>query len=266
MNIKAYIESGILEQHVLGMATPQESAEVIRYAMEYPEIQKEIDGIEETLLQFGQNQAIDPPAELKAKIMTQLDAKVYNLPNDQNMRSKNGSLGMSRWELLGMILALIFAASTYYFSSKNNAQISENVELQSKYNELEEQCAKNRNGKAILIKHLAVLKDLDTKPVLMEGTPLSPESNATVYWNDHKQSSYLDIASLPAPSKDMQYQLWAIVDGKPVDMGVFDLDQDVNSLKEVPFIENPQAFAVTLEPIGGVESPTMDQMYVLGKI
>jgi len=165
-----------------------------------------------------------------------------------------------------MVLALIFAGSTYYFYKQTNQLVSDKQELQSKYDILQKECTKNEDGKAILIKHMAVLKDLETKPVLMSGTPLSPTSNATVYWNGDKQSALLDIASLPTPEKDKQYQLWAIVDGKPIDMGVFDLDMDTSNLKEVPFIKNPQAFAVTLEPIGGVKSPTMDHMYVLGEI
>ena len=266
MDIKAYIESGILEQHLLGMTTPQESAEVIRYAAQYPEIQEEINNIEETLLQFGQIQAINPPTGLKDKIMSQLDAKVYDLPNDENMLPKGKSRGMSRWELMGMILALIFAGATYHLFNKSNALLSEKQELKEKYEKLEEQCDKNRNGKAILIKHVAVLKDLDTTPVLLKGTELSPNSSATVYWNGDKESALLDVASLPTPAKDHQYQLWAIVDGEPVDMGVFDQIEDGSKLTDVPFIKNPQAFAVTLEPSGGVESPTMDRMYVLGEI
>ena len=31
-------------------------------------------------------------------------------------------------------------------------------------------------------------------------------------------------------------------------------------------VENPQAFAITLEKKGGVEQPTMEEMYVIGAI
>ena len=70
---------------------------------------------------------------------------------------------------------------------------------------------------------------------------------------------------MPDIPSDKQYQLWAIVDGKPIDMGVFDLQLEVNELIEIPHIENAQAFAVTLEKRGGVASPTMEAMYVLGE-
>ena len=70
---------------------------------------------------------------------------------------------------------------------------------------------------------------------------------------------------LPKPRADKQYQLWAIVDGKPVDAGVFDVDGGAAfvKLKNIP---NAQAFAITLENKGGSASPHMDALYVMGKV
>ena len=61
----------------------------------------------------------------------------------------------------------------------------------------------------------------------------------------------------------MQYQLWGIVEGQPVSVGVFDLDQN---LREMLNIANASAFAITLEPTGGSETPTLDKMYVIGNV
>jgi anti-sigma-K factor RskA len=49
-------------------------------------------------------------------------------------------------------------------------------------------------------------------------------------------------------------------------MGVLTLEPGENILKTVPFIANAQAFAVTLEDIGGSPVPTLDQMYLLGNV
>ena len=45
MNIKEYIESGILEMYVLGHATKEESDEVEKMASTHPEIKKEMNKI-----------------------------------------------------------------------------------------------------------------------------------------------------------------------------------------------------------------------------
>ena len=100
----------------------------------------------------------------------------------------------------------------------------------------------------------------------MRGTKLSESSLAIVYWNEVKRFAYLDVVALPEAPSNKQYQLWAIVNGKPTDMGVFDLTAPGGGLQSVPFVENPQAFAVTLEPKGGSPVPSLDQMYVIGNI
>ncbi len=90
---------------------------------------------------------------------------------------------------------------------------------------------------------------------------------ATVYWDSRSKDVYLLVNNLPKPASQKQYQLWAIVDGKPVDAGMVDLSgsQD-NMLLKMRNIPEAQAFAITLEKEGGSPSPTMEAMYVLGKV
>lgn len=42
--------------------------------------------------------------------------------------------------------------------------------------------------------------------------------------------------------------------------------EKIDTLLCIPFIDNPRAFAVTLEPRGGSENPTLEQMYVIGEV
>jgi hypothetical protein len=46
VDIKAYIESGVIESYVLGMADAQEAAELEQLSRQYPEIRKAIDDFE----------------------------------------------------------------------------------------------------------------------------------------------------------------------------------------------------------------------------
>jgi anti-sigma-K factor RskA len=103
--------------------------------------------------------------------------------------------------------------------------------------------------------------------VKMTGVATSPDpsSIATVYWNMDSKTVYLFVNQLPKPVVDKQYQLWAIVDGKPVDAGVFDLEEGVSFVK-LKTIPKAEAFAITLEKKGGSLSPTMSAMYVMGKV
>jgi anti-sigma-K factor RskA len=88
-----------------------------------------------------------------------------------------------------------------------------------------------------------------------------PDVNASgrIYWDKEKDKGLFLVSSIPMPKKGMTYQLWAIEDGKPVSMGVFDVDPSGNSmmeLKPMPEHDGPMQFAVTLEPAGGMPQPT----------
>jgi anti-sigma-K factor RskA len=74
------------------------------------------------------------------------------------------------------------------------------------------------------------------------------------------------VQNLPAAPTGKQYQLWTIVDGVPVDMGMLDNDfrEKVISMKTAK--GNVAAFAITLEKQGGSPSPTLEEMYVLGNV
>ena len=261
MNIKAYIESGILEQYVLRMTSVIEDQEVERYAKQYPEIQKEIDNIEVALFKYAGAFAITPPLGLKERILDNLENIPTTPTSGSNSKSKS-----SNWEILALVATALLSLLTYNYYSKSNTLQEEKQELDIKYQELQRECDKRSELQNNMDKQIAIMRDADSKPIRMKGTPLSPNSEAVVYWNADNKTSFLDIASLPKPTDDKQYQLWAIVDGAPVDMGVFDLSTEADTFLEVKFITEPQAFAVTLEPRGGVVSPTMDQMYVIGNV
>ena len=97
-----------------------------------------------------------------------------------------------------------------------------------------------------------------------------PDMNGSgrIYWDRDKDKGLLLVSSIPMPKKGMTYQLWAIERGKPVSMGVFDVDRSGSSmmeLKPMPEHDGPMQFAVTMEPAGGMPQPTGD-MYLYGSL
>jgi anti-sigma-K factor RskA len=104
--------------------------------------------------------------------------------------------------------------------------------------------------------------------VSLKGTPKAPNASLMVAFSAEKEEVMVDLASLKMPANDTehQYQLWAMVDGKPVDLGVFDVKADTTGMLKMRSLSSAQAFAVTLEPRGGSISPTMEQMMAMGAI
>ncbi len=113
---------------------------------------------------------------------------------------------------------------------------------------------------------LVHLADTSMIRVAMSGLPSSASSFATVWWNRRSQDVYLDLHTMPSLASNEDYQLWAIVDGKPVDLGVFNPDAADAAVVRMKRVGAPQAFAVTIEPKGGRTTPTLERMVVLGKI
>jgi anti-sigma-K factor RskA len=105
--------------------------------------------------------------------------------------------------------------------------------------------------------------------VKLAGTAISPQARMMVYWHRSGQHVMVDNTRMSLPRNDAshQYQLWAIVNGKPVDLGVFDAEEQPKKLlMAMKEVGAAQAFAVTLEKRGGSISPTMEKMVVQGGV
>lgn len=111
---------------------------------------------------------------------------------------------------------------------------------------------------------LAIIENPAFRKVVMKGTANDAGALASVYWNEQTQEAYISIQSMKAISSENQFQLWAIVKGKWVDTGVFDMN--FTGLLKMKNIAGAAAFAVTVEPRGGREIPTYETMQVIGAV
>jgi anti-sigma-K factor RskA len=114
-----------------------------------------------------------------------------------------------------------------------------------------------------------MINDPNWAVVKLAGTKGSPKSKMTVYWNRESEDVVVDKSrmALPANDEEHQYQLWAMVQGKPVNLGVFDMKADsTDMLLIMKEISKAQAFAVTLEKRGGSVNPTMENLLAMGGV
>jgi anti-sigma-K factor RskA len=87
-----------------------------------------------------------------------------------------------------------------------------------------------------------------------------------MFWDKKTGKIYIMIHHLPLTSSEKDYQLWAMVDGKPVSVGI--INEEIRGrfieMENVP--SNAIAFTVTLEKAGGSQQPTVEETYLSGKI
>ncbi len=72
MNLKQYMEMGILESYVMGITTTEESADIERLAMANPGIQQELEAIRAVFEFCALQRQTEPPVFLKNQIIEEL--------------------------------------------------------------------------------------------------------------------------------------------------------------------------------------------------
>lgn len=279
MNIDNYISSGAIESYVLGLATAQEAAEVQQLSLQYPEIKQAIANFEASLEAAAFANAITPAASSKEKLMFALQDEFAAPIIDSNEAIASvivdeittepqqemavvRKMNPLRFVAAASIILLVISGglNVYYYSTTNelNKQV---IALLNKNNTL---IADNKSIQVKFNSSLEALSDTNVIKVPMKGAPGKETNLATVYWDSKTKDVYLYANNLPKAPSDKQYQLWALVDGKPVDAGM--LSADCNGVCRISNINKAQAFAITLEKKGGSPIPDLKQLQVIGNV
>lgn len=255
MNVQDYIESGIIESYVMGLASEPERVEFEQYCAQYPELVAARRKFEEKLEAYASENAVPPPPEVKMKVLE----AVINMKNTKTpVRDPVRSIGLLRFVAAASVVLLIGMAYLYYQTRQQNK------DLTGANDRLRESLDTTRNILNRIVDEQKVVKDPNTLVVNMVGTQVAPKSSANVYWDSASTNVYLVVKNMPKLPSDQQYQLWALIDNKPKDLGVFDATDEKVILK-MKNTQKAQAFAITIEQKGGSPSPTLKKMQSLGK-
>jgi anti-sigma-K factor RskA len=262
VNIQEYILSGIVESYVLGLADESERKEFEQYAAQYPEVLAARKAFEESLEQHALGNAVQPPERVKHRFLEAIDeissinqTNVITMENSTPVRKS----GFSRFLAAASIILLIGVAwFAYSLYDKNKDLKTTNDTLQAKLTSSDSILNK-------IVEEQKVQKKSDITVVNMAGTKAAPHSSASVFWDTASASVYLVLKNMPKLPSDQQYQLWAIIDKTPKNLGVFDM-KDENFILKMENTQKADAFAITIEKKGGAPSPTLEKMQTLGSI
>lgn len=258
MDIKTYISSGVIEAYVTGTSSVEESSILECVMKNNAEVMQAVLEVQQIFEQLATSRAIQPPSHLEAAIRSKIEfgspetAGGTIIPLTQKKKIETPATNFPMWMKAASVAVIFGLGYLGYEVGSKNAELEKiaknNTELTSKVSTLEQMNSMIMNSKRIELK----------------GVENHPDMLADVYWHTSKKV-FLEIKNLPAAPSGKQYQLWAIVDGKPVDMGTYDAKKD-STVQEMKSVENAQAFAITLEKEGGNPKPTMEEMYVMGTI
>lgn len=271
-DIKAYIESGILELYVLGDVTQEEKSHVEAMISEYPVVKAELDEIERSMEAYALENAIEPSEELRGKILNSL---LTNFGDDDTFPTKKEPVKKDNVIAFpapkpNSFYKYAFAACLALLILSVAALVDMYNQLNTANTQLVALSSSNQHFSStvkFMDHQLGIYRDTSFKVIKLKGTAKHSSALMLVAFSPIKKQVMIDMADLQLPQNDNahQYQLWALVSGKPVSLGVFDKTaSDSADMKQMQSIALAQAFAVTLEPKGGSVNPTMDQMVVIG--
>ena len=147
-------------------------------------------------------------------------------------------------------LALLIVAGE--LKVENRTLLQRQTELQNDASRLQQEAEREHSV-------LDLLTASDTVKVTLVSGAAHPVPEGSAFYHPRKGLLFY-ASSLPALPPDRTYQLWLVPSaGNPISAGVFRVDSLGNGevlLPKLPPNITAKAFAVTLEPAGGVPQPT----------
>lgn len=253
-NIQHIRESGLLLLYVIGDIAPNDIAKVEAAIELYPELKTDLNLIEKVLYTYALAHSVKAPQRVLNDILSQTKSSSNNTnpPNQSNKIFTNRAL---------IIFTLVTLLGTLVYQLYKNHSLRENY---TQVNVLKENCDEEKEA---LIKQLSLYKELeniDNKSILIAATEKYPETQIVFNTNEVSKRNFLQFKDLPNLASDQSYQLWSLKgDLDPIPLTVF---EDISQLLEVDFIEGTNAYAITIEPKGGQESPTLENLLGVFKI
>ncbi len=242
--IQSFLESDLLEKYLLGSTSEEESAQVERYIIMYPEVRKSYEELQENLEIFARLHAIKSPEGLKAKILHRIRMQ------------DTGRRKVRRFAIAASIAAFIFAGSSYFFWDQNMNLKNENSIVNNRILNLE---ADMKQQLEDVRNQFIVLNNPQTKKFYVNGNNKAKDLKAVAYVNPVKKLSYINVRNLPQLPEDKCYQMWAEVNGEMVNLGIIKKIEDKDRLLALPYGENAISY-ITIERQGGNTSPTVQNI------
>jgi anti-sigma-K factor RskA len=261
------ISSGLLELYAAGLATPEEAGQVVQWKLQYPEVAAELDAIESSLENYARAQAVQPAPAVKQQLMQKLGATVQPVADTVSTPNAPAKIiGLpAYWRTTAAAALLLLLGSVvlnYLQYQKNNATTAQLAETQQSLATTE---AANRS----LSQDMDVVQSRYSTPISLKGLEAAPEANAKIFWMQNTGEVFIDASNLPTAPANKQYELWAFVDGKPVNAGIILSSKTGNNyrIQKMKAFGKVEAFAVSLEDKKATPATSpLGPVYVMGKM
>jgi anti-sigma-K factor RskA len=273
VNIQSYISSGKLELFLLGELTDREREEVLDRAKRYPEIQQELNDLEETMFAFDSMTGVVPSQEVKDKIFTSLES-TFILKENPKLIGDTAQVKVipitSAWKpfaIAASIAAILASGAAFYYADKyqeRNQQFTALLQDQSVMADNLNQVKFDYEKKGSQLDKL-IAGDYKKVKMLGDSFELQKDARVDVLWDQEAEDVFVAVNQLNGLSDELDYQLWAIGEDGPVGIGLVNAGEKM-ALQQMKSVADAGTFAITIEPKGGSIAPNLEKLVVLGEV
>ena len=212
---------------------------------------------------------IDPPPALRDRVIGAKDVTVR--PSVTGGPPGAKSLVRSHLPRLATAAALVLAIGLGAYAVQLRGRIDV-VESQLREATARADASERRVADAVRTaagarSEVAVVTAPDLRRIDLAGQPVSPAASGRAFWS-RSRGLVFTASNLPALPGGRIYQLWIVSAQAPISVGLLAPAPDGSAslfAATPPDLPQPVAFAVTIEPAGGVPAPTGDK-YLVGLV
>lgn len=234
-----FLNSNLLNKYLVGDTSLEESKEVEHFISNYPEATEAYNKLQNNLEIIAKAGAVDVPHNILGEILESLEetneTKVIQLL--QNRKTPWYSIAASA-------AAVLFAATSFMLYQKNTKLNSENNIVVEEIFDLRSDIESNNSKLDQLSRELLKLNNPDSKKYVINGNERAKNLKTVAYINPVEKTSMIDVITLPQLPEEQQYQIWAEMQDRMVNLGI--LDESDRRLKQIPYIEDALALSIKI--------------------
>ena len=260
----------LLPAHVLGALDGEERRELEAHLAHCPVCQEALRSWQREIEALAlAAPPVAPSAELRSRILAAIPAQVSGEAGGareaRDVRESGTPAAPPRrdWGWLAAAAALLLAVWAGWAQLGLRREVrsleAERARVEERLAAVTSELDAARGEVARLTAATRIIASPAMRPIVLAGLDVGAGASAHTFVNPSERKAVFYAYNLQPPPAGKTYQLWFIADGKPVSAGTFDVDPQGHGallVENVAPVEQIQAWAVTIEPAGGVPQPT----------
>jgi anti-sigma-K factor RskA len=227
--------TGLAALYALDALEGEDLARYEAYLAATPDARTEVDEFHRTAARMASATATPAPAAMRANVLGSLSSVRQVPPRIDIERDRRRRASSRRIAAIAAAVVLVFAAGIGGYRLGNDS-------------------ASTGGGTETADGLTSILASEDATLVDFEG---QDGLSARLVYSETSQGAVVVADSLPSPPQGSTYELWKIRDGAPVSAGLFTPRDGTVRTPVDAELSSGDTVAVTIEPAGGSESPTM---------